>query len=105
MRARSSPTPNTNRSLMALELLGPEGSAAFWQKYRENYITHDDLSLLHRSGFNAIRVPLHYALFESDNAEGFKLLDQLIAWSRAENRYVILDLHAVPGRETRANID
>src|SRR5258708_1834744 len=77
-------SPSEIRALV-LELLGPEGSAAFWQKYRENYITRDDLALLHRSGFNAIRVPLHYALFESDNAEGFKLLDQLIAWSRAEN--------------------
>jgi len=97
-------SPSEIRALV-LELLGPEGSAAFWQKYRENYITRDDLALLHRSGFNAIRVPLHYALFESDNAEGFKLLDQLIAWSRAENLYVILDLHAAPGGQTGANID
>ncbi len=90
---------------LVLELLGPEGSAAFWQKYRENYVTRDDLALLHRSGFNAIRVPLHYGLFESDGAEGFKLLDQLIAWSRAEKLYVILDLHAAPGGQTGANID
>lgn len=97
-------SPSEIRALV-LELLGPEGSAAFWQKYRENYITRDDLALLHRAGFNAIRVPLHYGLFESDNAEGFKLLDQLIAWSRAENLYVILDLHAAPGGQTGANID
>ena len=88
-----------------LELLGPEGAAAFWQKYRENYITRDDVNLLHRAGFNAIRVPLHYNLFESDDAEGFRLLDRLIAWSRAENLYVILDLHAAPGGQTGANID
>ena len=87
------------------ELLGPEGSAAFWQKYRESYITRDDLALLHRAGFNAIRVPLHYSLFDSDDAEGFKLLDRLIVWSRAEGLYVILDLHAAPGGQTGANID
>jgi len=97
-------SPSEIRALV-LELLGPEGSAAFWQKYRENYITRDDLALLHRAGFNAIRVPLHYTLFDSDAAEGFKLLDQLIAWSRAENLYVILDLHAAPGGQTGANID
>jgi aryl-phospho-beta-D-glucosidase BglC (GH1 family) len=90
---------------LVLELLGPEGSEAFWRKYRENYITHEDLALLHRAGFNAIRVPLHYSLFESDNAEGFKLLDRLMAWSRAEQVYVILDLHAAPGGQTGANID
>jgi endoglucanase len=97
-------SPNEIRALV-LELLGPEGSEAFWRKYRENYISHEDIALLHRAGFNAIRVPLHYRLFESDDAEGFKLLDRLIAWSRAEQIYVMLDLHAAPGGQTGANID
>src|SRR2546422_479861 len=90
---------------LVLELLGPEGSAAFWQKYRENYVTREDIALLHRAGFNAVRVPLHYSLFESDDAEGFKLLDRLIVWSRAEDLYVVLDLHAAPGGQTGTNID
>src|SRR6266478_5701246 len=72
-------SPSEIRALV-LELLGPEGSAAFWQKYRDNYVTREDIALLHRAGFNAIRVPLHYSLFESDDAEGFRLLDRLIAW-------------------------
>lgn len=97
-------SPSEIRALV-LELLGPEGSAGFWQKYRENYISHEDIALLHRAGFNAIRVPLHYALFESDDADGFRLLDRLIGWSRAESLYVILDLHAAPGGQTGANID
>jgi endoglucanase len=97
-------SPSEIRELV-LELLGPERSAAFWQKYRENYITREDIAFLHRAGFNAIRVPLHYSLFESDDAEGFKLLDRLIAWSRAEDLYVVLDLHAAPGGQTGANID
>src|SRR6266481_3835973 len=97
-------SPSEIRALV-LELLGPEGSAAFWQKYRENYVTREDLALLHRAGFNAIRVPLHYSLFEKDDADGFKLLDRLIAWSRAEELYVILDLHAAPGGQTGTNID
>lgn len=90
---------------LVLELLGPEASEAFWRKFRENYISRDDIALLHRAGFNAIRVPLHYSLFESDDAEGFKLLDRLIDWSRAEHIYVMLDLHAAPGGQTGANID
>ncbi|HEY2546935.1 MAG TPA: cellulase family glycosylhydrolase [Candidatus Acidoferrum sp.] len=92
-------------SALVLELLGPEGSAAFWHSYRENYIAREDIALLHRAGFNAIRVPLHYSLFESDDAEGFKLLDRLIVWSRAEGLYVVLDLHAAPGGQTGTNID
>src|SRR6202790_2443791 len=97
-------SPSEIRALV-LELLGPEGSAAFWQKYRENYITREDIALLHRAGFNSIRVPLHYSLFENDDAEGFKLLDRLIVWSRAESLYVIIDLHAAPGGQNGANID
>ena len=97
-------SPGEIRALV-LELLGPEGSAAFWQKYHENYITREDIALLHRAGFNAIRVPLHYSFFESDDAEGFKLLDRLIAWTRAEGLYVVLDLHAAPGGQTGSNID
>jgi endoglucanase len=97
-------SPSEIRALV-LELLGPEVSAAFWQKYREHYVTREDIALLHRAGFNAIRVPLHYSLFESEDAEGFKLLDRLIGWSRAESLYVILDLHAAPGGQTGTNID
>src|SRR5258708_1031552 len=44
-------SPGEIRALV-LELLGPEGSAAFWQKYRENYVTREDIALLHRPGFN-----------------------------------------------------
>src|SRR5438128_5688867 len=81
-------SPSEIRALV-LELLGPEGSDAFWQKYRENYVTHEDIALLHQAGFNAIRVPLHYSLFETDDAGGFMLLDRLIGWRRAEALYVI----------------
>jgi endoglucanase len=97
-------SPTEIRGLV-LELLGPEASAAFWQKYHDNYVTREDIALLRRAGFNAIRVPLHYNLFESDDAEGFKLLDRLIVWSRADNLYVILDLHAAPAGQTGTNID
>ena len=85
-------SPSEIRSLV-LELLGPEGSSEFWQKYRENYVTHEDVAFLHRAGFNAIRVPLHYGLFETDDADGFKLLDRLISCDGCPGR---------PGRGRRA---
>ncbi|HVZ16942.1 MAG TPA: glycoside hydrolase family 5 protein [Terriglobales bacterium] len=97
-------SPGEIRALV-LELLGPEGSAGFWKQYRQRYITHDDIALLHRAGFNAVRVPIHYALFDADDAEGFQLVDDLLDWCRAEHLYVILDLHAAPGGQTGANID
>jgi len=87
------------RSALVMELLGPERSAAFWQKWRENYVTREDTARC-TGGVQCDRVPLHYNLFESDGAEGFKLLDRLIGWCKAEKLYVMLDLHAAPGGQT-----
>jgi endoglucanase len=99
--------PQSGREIEALvaELLGPDKSSVFWRRYRENYITRRDIHLLHEAGFNAIRVPIHYKYFETDNAEGFVLLDRVIQWSREEGLYVIIDMHAAPGGQTGANID
>ncbi len=90
---------------LVMELLGPERSEAFWKQYRENYVTRADIHLLHEAGFNSIRIPMHYRFFETDDAEGIKLLDRVIDWCRQENIYVILDMHAAPGGQTGANID
>src|SRR5215469_6109051 len=99
--------PQSEREIEAFvtELLGPDKAEAFWRQYRENYVTQVDIHLLHEAGFNSIRIPMHYKFFESDDAEGFKLLDRIIEWSRQEGLYVILDMHAAPGGQTGANID
>jgi len=99
--------PQSEREIEALvtELLGPERAQQFWREYRENYVTEADIHLLKQAGFNSIRVPMHWKFFESDDAEGFKLLDRVIGWSKQEGLYVILDMHAAPGGQTGANID
>ena len=99
--------PQAPREIEALvtELLGPDKAASFWHQYRETYITREDIHLIHSAGFNTIRVPLHYKYFESDDAEGFTLLDRVVQWSHEEGLYVVLDLHAAPGGQTGANID
>src|ERR1700687_36045 len=38
-------SPSETRALVS-ELLGPEGSTAFWQKYGENYVTREDVAFL-----------------------------------------------------------
>jgi len=50
-------------------------------------------------------VPLHYKFFLDDKGEGFRLLDQVVAWSRKAGLYLILDLHCAPGGQTGTNID
>jgi len=99
--------PQSAREIEALvnELLGPEAAAKFWQTYLDRYITRDDIQFLKRVGFNSIRVPIHYKYFESDEAEGFKLLDRVVEWSREAGLYVAIDMHAAPGGQTGANID
>jgi Cellulase (glycosyl hydrolase family 5) len=99
--------PQSAREIEALtnELLGPEESAKFWKAYLDRYVTRDDIQFLKRAGFNSIRVPIHYKYFESDNAEGFRLLDRVVEWSREAGLYVVIDMHAAPGGQTGTNID
>jgi hypothetical protein len=87
------------------ELIGPTRADAFWKTYRERYITQQDIHFIRAQGFDVVRVPLHWEFFQTPNTEGFLLLDHLIAWCRAENLYVILDLHAAEGGQTGYNID
>lgn len=93
------------------ELVGPEEARRFWLEFRDRYITQKDIHYLKRCGFNHVRVPFNYKLFLSDEQpglwleEGFRRLDDVIAWCEAEELYVILDLHAAPGGQTGDNID
>lgn len=87
------------------ELIGPSQAEAFWHEYRENYITRQGIHFLHEQGFNVVRVPIHWKFFQTDNAEGFQLLDRLIDWCRAEHVYVVIDLHDAEGGQTGYNID
>jgi len=99
--------PESPREIEALvtELIGPERARTFWRSYRENYVTQADIQFIKQCGFNSIRVPFHYKFFESDDAEGFALLDRVIQWAHQENLYIILDMHAAPGGQTGKNID
>lgn len=86
------------------ELIGPADAAAFWREYRDHFITQRDIAFLHKSGFNSVRIPLHYKLFLAGE-DGFALLDRVIAWCREAGLWVILDLHCAPGGQTGTNID
>ncbi len=92
------------------EMIGPDSLAAFWNKYLDNYITHDDIKYLKRTGSNHLRLPFHYKLFTNDlymgkRDAGFEYFDRVIEWCRQENLYVLLDMHCAPGGQTGDNID
>src|SRR5450756_1764885 len=42
------------------ELLGEEDCAKFYTLWRQNHMTQADVDLLAKSGFNSIRLPMHY---------------------------------------------
>jgi len=95
-----------------LELLGPEETKIFWQKYQDAYIAAGDIHFLKASGMNSIRIPFNYRLFTNENYcgqnnpnRGFELLDRVIGWCKKEGIYVILDMHCAPGGQTGDNID
>lgn len=93
------------------QLVGEDEGRRFWKAYHDNYITREDIRFIKQSGFNSVRVPFSYRLFVTDagpaklEGEGYRLLDDVVAWCKKEGLYVILDMHGAPGGQTGDNID
>lgn len=91
------------------DLIGEEKTKAFYAAWLSNHTTRRDIDSMAAWGFNSIRLPMHYGLYtlpvEAEPvagqntwlSKGFELTDSLLAWCRANNMYLILDLHAAPG--------
>jgi endoglucanase len=94
------------------ELVGPDFTNTFWKKFKDNYITREDIRFIKSTGMNSIRLPFHYKLFTdedfmglSSGQDGFARMDSLVSWCRESGLYVILDMHDAPGGQTGDNID
>ena len=91
------------------ELIGEEKTEAFYAAWRANHVTKADIDAMGRWGFNSVRLPMHYDRLtlpadrepvpgrDTWNEEGFRQIDDLLAWVKANGMYLILDLHAAPG--------
>ncbi len=97
---------------MFCQLVGPDFTAGFWRKFKDNYITEDDIRFLKEVGANTVRLPLHYKLFTEQSylgahgeQDGFERIDSLVGWCRKYGIYVILDMHDAPGGQTGEHID
>ena len=94
------------------ELVGPTAAAEFWQDFKDNYITEADFDFIASKGANTVRIPFNYRLFTNENymglndsTEGFRRIDDCVAWARKNNLRLILDMHDCPGGQTGDNID
>jgi aryl-phospho-beta-D-glucosidase BglC (GH1 family) len=91
------------------ELIGATDTEAFYESWRANHVRKVDIDSLKIWGFNSVRLPMHYNLYTLPVEDepvagehtwletGFALTDSLIKWCKANDMYVILDLHAAPG--------
>ena len=97
---------------MFCQMVGPDFTAEFWKRFKDNYITRKDVEFIAATGANTIRVPFHYKLFTDEdymglksNQDGFARIDSVVTWCRDNGLYLILDMHDAPGGQTGDNID
>lgn len=91
------------------KLTGTDNKETYHKAWLDNYCTEADVMELAQSGFNSLRVALHYNLFtlpieeepvrgqDTWLSDGFERLDKLLEWCENAGIYLILDLHAAPG--------
>ncbi|MGV3762818.1 cellulase family glycosylhydrolase [Parapedobacter sp.] len=91
------------------DLIGPEETERLYKEWLAKHTRRIDIDSMAAWGFNSIRLPMHYNLYtlpvemEPVAGEqtwldvGFAMTDSLLAWCKANNMYLILDLHAAPG--------
>lgn len=90
-------------------LVGREKRDEFYEAWWANHMRKIDVDSVAAWGFNMIRLPMHYKLYtppiEDEPVQGqitwlergFTMTDSLIKWCKANDLYLILDLHAAPG--------
>lgn len=98
--------------LMLRQAVGPDDADDFWQRFKESYITREDIRFIASTGANTIRLPFNYRIFTDEDymglkasQDGFARVDELVEWCREEGLYLILDMHDAPGGQTGDNID
>ncbi|KQR69925.1 glycosyl hydrolase family 5 [Pedobacter sp. Leaf176] len=91
------------------DLMGARQTQEFYDAWLNNHTRKIDIDSLKAWGFNSVRLAMHYNLYtlpvEKEPVggkntwidRGFALTDSLLSWCKANNMYLILDLHATPG--------
>ncbi len=108
LRMPGSGTQHTIKARIA-DLIGDAECEHFYDQWLKNQMTKADVDSMAKWGFNSIRLPMHYNLYTLSSekepnpntntwlSKGFAMTDSLLSWCKANNMYLILDLHAAPG--------
>ena len=98
--------------LLFKEAVGPDQTAEFWRQFKDNYVTKADIDFIAQQGANTIRLPFNYKLFTDEDymgqtgeKDGYERIDSVVSWCKANNLFLILDMHDCPGGQTGDNID
>ncbi|MGB2128176.1 MAG: carbohydrate-binding protein [Flavicella sp.] len=90
-------------------LIGEAETEIFYENWRANFVTKQDIDSIAKWGYNSVRLAMHYNLFTPPIEEepvagentwrttGFEMVDELLTWCEEKQIYLILDLHAAPG--------
>jgi endoglucanase len=87
--------------------LGAEGYRRFFDRFLDDFFGEEDARYLASLGANALRIPVNYRHFESDDRpfeiveDGFAPLDRVIERCARHGVYTIIDLHALPGAQNQ----
>jgi hypothetical protein len=79
----------------------------FWEAYEAGYFTVADAAHLRGLGANVLRIPINQNRFEDPNRPGryrvdaFAQLDRVLRLCKEHDVYVMIDLHAVFGGQSR----
>ncbi|WP_026899285.1 cellulase family glycosylhydrolase [Daejeonella oryzae] len=97
------------------ELIGKYKTNEFYAAWLNNHTRKADIDSMKAWGFNSVRLPMHFNLYtlaieeepvKGQNTwkeEGFAMTDSLLEWCKANQMYLILDLHAAPGGQGNDN--
>lgn len=69
--------------------------------HRDTFITHSDFKWIRQHGFDFVRLPVGYWLFENtdDFIDGERYVDKAFKWAKEYGLGVVLDFHGLPGSQ------
>lgn len=70
-----------------------------YKKHRDSYITEQDFQYIAEAGFDTVRIPVPYFLFEDFEPfiHCYEYLDRAFEWAEKYGLKILVDLHTVPG--------